>query len=309
MAELTRVDSHDVNDVEEMWGRYVPSARVHRIDPKNFGFQWRSVQTEALAVVRYGLTAVVNSDVSPEDQVLACRVNIPRGSLRSARAELDPTLPWISDGAPIRAHWDGRADVSAFIFDRERAQAMARRITGDDSLIVRVSDVAPRTEAVGRHWNRVFAHVFGALADDIDDPLMEATLVRHALVTTLSAFYTPFFDAASREPRLSGASAVRRAIAYMEAHAQEPITIDDVAREAHISTRGLQYAFRRALDTTPTAYLRRVRLDGARRDLHNADQSVSSAVVARRWGFSNPTRFRALYCEEYGHTPGQARAS
>jgi len=305
MAEFVRVDSVDVADVERLWTQYVPSARAQRIDPERFQFRWRSAQTDGLAVVRYALTATVSSIVRPEDQILACRVATDTGWVRSARTDLDTTLPWVTDGVQVEAFWDETADVTAFIFDRVLAEDLARRITGDDALKLRLIDAAPRSATVGRHWNRTFDHVLHALAAGGDDPLIEASLVRHALITTLSSFHSTYFDAAMREPRLIGASVVRRAIAHMDAHAHEPITIDDVAVAAHISTRGLQYAFRRALDTTPAAYLRTVRLDGAHRDLQNASADQSITAIARRWGFSNTSRFSALYRDVYGRTPRQ----
>lgn len=305
MAEFVRVDSVDVADVERLWTQYVPSARAQRIDSERFAFRWRSAQTGALVVVRYALTATVHSIVRPEDQILACRVDTGSGWVRSARTDLDTGVPWVTDGMQVEAFWEETADVTAFVFDRVIAEDLARRITGDDALKLRLIDIAPRSRRIGRHWNRTFDHVVHALAAADGDPLIEASLVRHALITTLSTFHSTYFDAAMREPRFTGASVVRRAIAYMDAHAHEPITVDDVAVAAHISTRGLQYAFRRSLDTTPGAYLRTVRLDGAHRDLQNAPADHSITVIARRWGFGNSSRFTAQYREVYGRTPRQ----
>ncbi|WP_231481754.1 MULTISPECIES: helix-turn-helix transcriptional regulator [unclassified Microbacterium] len=120
---------------------------------------------------------------------------------------------------------------------------------------------------------------------------------------TLSAFPTSFTEALRRPAQRAGAPvAVRRALAYMDENAHLPITIDDVAAAAYISTRGLQYAFRRALDITPTEALRRARLEGARRDLqHGNGRSVGD--VARRWGFSHSSRFATAYQQAFGTPP------
>ncbi|WP_431807345.1 helix-turn-helix transcriptional regulator, partial [Microbacterium paraoxydans] len=101
-------------------------------------------------------------------------------------------------------------------------------------------------------------------------------------------------------------ASVRRALAYIDDNAHLPITIDDVAAAAYMSTRGLQYAFRRALDMTPAEALRRARLDGAHRDLL-AGNGASVAAVARRWGFTNSSRFAAAYREAYATPPTLAR--
>lgn len=303
MAEVVRLDSRDVDDVRKLWTQYVPSSRIEHIDPARFRFQWLSARTGGLSVIRYSLTATVSSAVRPQSQVLACRLSSPAGWVRGPRAALDPQLPWATDGAQVQAHWDGTAEVSALVFDHSQAEDLARRITDDDSLKVRLTELSARDEVAGQHWYTTVDYVLRSLVNSQSDELIEAALVRHALITTLSTFHTTFLDAAVREPRFAGESVVRRAIAYMDAHAHEPITVDDVATAAHISTRGLQYAFRRALGTTPTAYLRKVRLDGAHQQLQSAAADASVEQIARRWGFSNPSRFAIVYREVYGRGP------
>ena len=91
----------------------------------------------------------------------------------------------------------------------------------------------------------------------------------------------------------------------MEANPREPLTLEDIAVAAGISSRGLQHAFRRALDMTPTEYLRRVRLTGAHEELRSG-RPVSIADVAHRWGFSSPSRFARYYREHYGRNPAEA---
>lgn len=120
---------------------------------------------------------------------------------------------------------------------------------------------------------------------------------------TLATFPTTFSEYLDRPAQRAAApAAVRRALAYIDENAHRAITIDDVAAASFISTRGLQYAFRRALDITPAEALRRARLDGARRDLH-AGNGRSVTEISRRWGFSNSSRFSAAYREAYGNTP------
>lgn len=303
VADIIRVDSRDAADVEQIWRQYVPSARLQRIDPQRFAFHWLSVRLSGMSMVRYTLTAGVYSAIQPEGQLFACRVATNDGWVRSGRTELDTSVPWATDGAQVEAHWKLSADVTAFIFDRSHAQDLARSITGDELLTLRLTSVSPRTLTAGRHWNRSFEYLLSAAANVENDELLEASLMRHALVTTLSVFHSTFLDAATRDPRTAGASTMRRAVAYIDENAHTPITVDDVARAVHMSTRGLQYAFRRGLDTTPAAYLRRVRLDGAHRDLQNCKADASVGEIARRWGFGNISRFSDLYRQTYGRSP------
>ncbi|PZF31194.1 helix-turn-helix transcriptional regulator [Curtobacterium sp. MCPF17_051] len=97
----------------------------------------------------------------------------------------------------------------------------------------------------------------------------------------------------------AGAATVRRAAAYMDSHLSDPITLEDVAAAARVSSRGLQSTFRRQLDMTPMTYLRRARLAEAHRELLD-DESKLIKDVAAKWGFSNQGRFSRLRREMYG---------
>lgn len=305
MAEILRMDSDDVADVEEIWKTFVPSASVLRIDPADFAFRWRSATLADLTIVRYSLTAEVHSRVQPENQLFACRLVTADGVLRSRRSVIEPGMPWATDSAQVEAEWTGTAEVSALIFDRMRAQELARRITGDDLLSLRLTSVHPRSDAAARQWVRTFDYLLTSSMAAEGDELIEAGIARHALTTVLSCFPSTFSSAIARDGGGHGAATVRRALAYIGENAHLPITVDDVAEAVHISTRGLQYAFRRSIDTTPTEYLRRVRLDGAHRDLRNGVGAESVSQIARRWGFGNTSRFNTLYRQTYGRTAKQ----
>ncbi|WP_239080152.1 helix-turn-helix transcriptional regulator [Paractinoplanes brasiliensis] len=69
----------------------------------------------------------------------------------------------------------------------------------------------------------------------------------------------------------------------------------------------MQAAFRRHLDTTPMAYLRRCRLDRAHRELLSADPTDGDTVgaIARRWGYLSSSHFAADYRAAYGRSPRQ----
>ncbi|MER7575754.1 AraC family transcriptional regulator [Streptomyces sp. NPDC126514] len=102
--------------------------------------------------------------------------------------------------------------------------------------------------------------------------------------------------------------AVRRAMAYCEDHAADPVSVADMAAAARVSPRTLQERFRVDFGTTPVAYLRRVRLDHVHQDLLRiADGSASGTVaeVATRWGFTHLGRFAAAYREVYGQVPSR----
>ena len=123
--------------------------------------------------------------------------------------------------------------------------------------------------------------------------------------SVLAAFPNNAHTDPTAQDRVDAHSAtLRRAIAYIDDHAHEPITVADIAAAAHVTVRTLQYAFRRHLDTTPLGYVRQVRLSHAHRDLLAAGPDDTSVVaVAARWGFPHPGRFASLYRDMYGISP------
>lgn len=130
-----------------------------------------------------------------------------------------------------------------------------------------------------------------------------ARMLGAALLTTFPNTAADPHDGTSSAP-----VTLRLALAFIEEHAHEPVSLAQIAAATHVTPRTLQLAFRRRLGTTPTEYLRRVRLDRAHHDLLAADPAASEGVtaIARRWGFLNMGRFAARYRQVYGRSPREA---
>lgn len=307
MAGRLRFRAAGAEAVEETWRSVVPSAQLQRADPKRLEFEWASASIDGMTVVAYELEASVRSAVDPDGQLMVCRLLAADGGVWDDHGPLDARHPWVSADRPVRARWDGRARVHALVFDLPLVQRAARAMTGDDRLPLASWDARPVSAASARQWQRTYRYLAESFLGDEEGPgaLAEAELRRHALHATLSAFSAAFVESTERTVQTRAAPAtVRRALSYIDRHAQDPISIDDVARAAGISSRGLQYAFRRALDTTPIESLRRARLAGAHRDLLDPDGGTIGDI-ARRWGFENPSRFAAHYRAAHGVNPSQ----
>lgn len=99
---------------------------------------------------------------------------------------------------------------------------------------------------------------------------------------------------------------IERAAELIEAHAHEPLAVDDIAYAVGIGARSLQDGFRRYYDTTPMAFLRDIRLQRARTELMQADPTTATVTeIAVRWGFLHPGRFSVVYRRRFGETPSQ----
>jgi AraC-like DNA-binding protein len=98
---------------------------------------------------------------------------------------------------------------------------------------------------------------------------------------------------------------VRQVEAYIEEHAEQPLTVADLIAVSGVSARALFDGFRRFRDTSPLAYLRSVRLRRVRQQLLQAGEDETVTAVATQWGFYQLGRFAAQYKAAYGEAPSE----
>ena len=175
---------------------------------------------------------------------------------------------------------------------------------------LRFTGCDPTSAAGARLWLKTSAYVrdtFLAMPDATDQPLVVASAGRLLAAAALAVFpNNALTDPTVEDRRDANPALLRRAVTFVDEHAREGITVAELAAACHVSVRAIQLVFRRHLETTPMAYLRRVRLDHAHRELAAADPALTTVTaVAYRWGFSSPSRFAAYYRQAYGIHPSQ----
>lgn len=94
---------------------------------------------------------------------------------------------------------------------------------------------------------------------------------------------------------------VRRVIAAMEAHLEDPLTIGALCRMTDISHRQLNRLFSRYLKKTPALYYRDIRLDRARGLVTQTNLSMAEISVAA--GFASQVHFSRSYKDRFGLPP------
>lgn len=120
-------------------------------------------------------------------------------------------------------------------------------------------------------------------------------------------FESPQYQIAKQIPAAHAATQkdlhkkLKFALAYMNRHLDEKITIAQLATIAHLSQYHFIRSFRSAYELTPLQYLTRLRLKKASLLLKKSDTSVGSIVL--RCGFENESSFIRLYKKEFRMTP------
>jgi AraC-like DNA-binding protein/Tfp pilus assembly protein PilF len=98
---------------------------------------------------------------------------------------------------------------------------------------------------------------------------------------------------------------VRRAIDAMRINLEREWSVADLATVGGLSSRTLQRQFRIFLGKAPSAALRDLRFEHARRELLQGGANTKVTDVALRCGFPHGGRFSIEYRRRYGETPSQ----
>ncbi len=132
---------------------------------------------------------------------------------------------------------------------------------------------------------------------------VEELLMNSLLHLQPSNYHADFVRPDQQETR----PVVRDAIRFIDAHLAEPITMETIARNVHMSVRSIQQGFREELGVTPMTYLRDRRLERVHAELADAlpTDSVTVAEVATRWGFNHLGSFGLEYRKRWGQTPSE----
>jgi AraC-like DNA-binding protein len=96
---------------------------------------------------------------------------------------------------------------------------------------------------------------------------------------------------------------VRRAEEYIEAHWNQPITIEELARITSTSARSLFHQFRRSRGQSPMGFVKEVRLGRARLMFQRLDLHHSVTEIALACGFMNLGHFARDYFKRFGERP------
>jgi len=142
----------------------------------------------------------------------------------------------------------------------------------------------------------LLAEAFGVL--DRDPAACRSALAEASALLALSAEPEP--QAGVLEPRQR-----TRLERYVEAHLDEAVSLEDLAREIGLSSSYLCRAFRATFGVSPHAYLVQRRLDRAR--LLMTETPDPLAHIAQACGFSDQAHLCRQFGRRYGMPPNRWR--
>lgn len=305
------------DDVEQLYAVLVEyfaphSFRVLERPPARGRLQVCHQGQVSLYSVAYGADAQVGPDELPDDFYMVT-VPLAGDSLVMVGRDEALTAPSvISPGQQFLMRKTPQTDTLVVRIGRAVVDKAVRDVLGEEpSTPVRFAGVVEARSAQAQQWLALARACVGTDGGGLlaRSPLAAGhfeQLLVHGLLG---------FQPHNRSEALTGPlrpvtpMAVRRAMSFCEEHADQPISIRDIAAAARVSARTLQDHFRTHAQTTPLGYLRRVRLERAHRDLLAAAESgaqVTVTDIALRWGFVHLSRFAQLYRDAFGHLPSES---
>lgn len=99
--------------------------------------------------------------------------------------------------------------------------------------------------------------------------------------------------------------AVLDAVATMETHIADPVTLKDLAQMAGTSARHLNRLFQDKLGHSTMGFYRALRLDTARSLLRNSSLPLTQIALAT--GFASSSHFSRVYAQHFGQPPSHYR--
>ena len=301
-------DSSDLGRTEEFLSSAYAPMRIASNTGRS-GAHITRAGSGSVTVDQLDLTFEMSYDVRPLGKICLC--DIVSGDIVDHRvagwreAEAFGPGELFSFSPPDRPY-EGRireAEYSITMF----SPALLDEVAGSERP-VRLLDHRPHDVTAAQRLRAAINHLHDAVLtvpEARDNALVVSTASQYLAACVLTAFpNTAFAERDGVDRNDAHPRALARAIAFIDANADRDITAADIARAAGVSARAVQLAFRRHLDMTPMAYLRRVRLDAARAALRAASpQDVTVTQIATRWGFARPSAFSAHYRVIFGESP------
>ncbi|MFR9749787.1 helix-turn-helix domain-containing protein [Nocardia sp. 004] len=303
-------DSTDLGATEQFLSEAYAGMRISSAGPKPVDTHISRDMLGEVSLDRIDLGFDMRYDADPLEQVCLCVVE--SGSIEEHYHDTGTDIFGPGDVgllAPPDLAYSGVIHAARYtitMFDPgllDRVAASVSNITTP----VRFTGHRPVTASAARQLGSVIDHLRQLAGDPqlCEEPLIVSTATQYLVASVLHALPCTAYGPSAVDHDDVRPETLRRALGYLESHVHDDIGVADIAAAASVTVRALQLAFRRHLDTTPTRYLRRLRLRGAHEQLRHASSTDGDTVtaVAAHWGFPHPGRFATVYREMYGEMP------
>jgi AraC-like DNA-binding protein len=316
LAAFSRVATADVDDAADAVGRIFCPHRLtpeHRTSSEFFALHNSAVYSGlSVNYVAYGGSVTIDPGCLERFFLLQIPV---RGSARVQTASRDiatapgATASLLSPTIATRMTWQDDCAQIILLVERRLVEQRAAALSGRPAGAVEFEPAVDLSSPGGRALqSRVTAFVDLAerLGPQRPLPSIAAADLRETLLGAL--LHGQRHSASDAIERFGGRaealpSSVRRAREFLNAHADEPLDLMQLAASAGVGIRALQLGFRRHFGTSISEMLRDIRLAHLNARLAAASPDDSITDIAFELGFTHLSRMARAYRAKFGETP------
>ena len=277
-------------------GRFEARHHHARLAALSFNyFQFRpSVTITAKPTTRYYLLLIPQAGRC----VVTCGgapVEVAPGTVSMVNPVAPLTMEWLDDCAQLVVKFD-RAALEAALAAR-LGRAVTRPILFDIARPTPIADC--------RSLLRFVEFAVSAIEDERGADLPEEPFEHLFYSLVLSELRHTHSDALARPRPRAAPYYVKRVEEFVNLHAENTITVDDMVAVSGVSARSLFNGFRAFRNMGPMAYLKRVRLERVHAELAAppSDNRRRVTEIATAWGFSHLGNFAKDYKKQFGESP------
>jgi len=281
-------------------------------DRRNVGLRDASVQLHDLIVGFWSFGTSVRIEFSPHDAATLGLNVRGQGSVTcglQTAAAVGPTLS--SPDRPLKLHYG--ADLEK-VFVRFGSDALKRKL----AMLLGVPINRALEFDISTFFNLEMRDgllgLIRMLVYQVDgrrsliSPLALRELEEAVIIQLWFASRHKWSERLHRRPLETSPNIVARIEQFIEAHWSNPITIETLSDITGVSGRTLHRTFVKARGYSPMVFVRKLRLEHARRRLCQPDADTSVTAVALACGFSNLGRFASDYRAIFKELPSETLA-
>lgn len=305
------IRTDDVDDMRDAIGRFYGDVRLSvEHDFRGFSAHGNHCQLNAVGISYAAYEATVHHyypSLSEHYTVPLAAAGAGWGRAAGRAFDIDHRRSLIgSPGLPGELHVGPDFEELTVQLDAAAVQrTLASLIGADVNGSLSFDPVVDLEKPENRLWLRLLRFLIAeAESRDADLPVAALAEIEQALIVMfLKANRHSFSSVLMGRQGDAAPRQVRLAEEYIEAHWDQPISVEVLARITEASARSVFDAFRKARGYTPMAFVKRVRLRHARRMLLAREPGTTVAEVAFTCGFGNLGNFAKDYRDVFGELP------
>jgi len=292
-------------------GVFVATQAGSRFDDRQPAVTWGSASGIYLGYIHYGCAIDIRNDPTRDDYRIllpirnAAEAIVGKETVAARRGSAIISSP--TRGNRLRLERDS-ACLNLFLKGQELKRQLAALLgdTGGAPL-----QFAPSIDVASGTGGSLLAFVLTAMADVdrpgslLRNPISASFFEQFIIMGLLRSHPHNHSDALIRRERSIAPRGIKRAVDYIQANLDAPVTIADLVAASGVAGKTLWRHFRDFRGTTPMRYLRDARLDKVHESLRQAEPEQSVTEIAMAWGFAHMGRFSARYRDRFGEAPSE----